>query len=429
MYNVGLISLGCVKNTVDSESVLAMLPADEFNIVTDLNVADLIIINTCGFILDAKKEAIDVILKVLEYKKKTIVIGCLVERYKKDLMEEFPTVDAFVTLKEYPQLPKIINKVLRNDVVESDFDVFNRVISTPSYMAYLKISEGCDNFCAFCSIPLIRGRFHSYDFNELITYAKELAKNGVKELVVISQDTVSYGKDLKDGSNLYKLLKELDQIEGLEFIRVLYTYPEGITDEILNLIKNSNKITHYFDIPLQHCSTRILKLMNRHDTKESILNLYERIKKTVPDAILRTTLISGFPSETDEEANELLEFIKKIKFNHLGVFTYSKEEGTKASLLPNQIDENVKIERKDILMNAQKKISYELNKLMVGKTYKAIITKNLGNNEYEVRTSFNSPDDIDGSIILQTSKEHNEGEIVYIKIKNAFVYDLLADEI
>jgi ribosomal protein S12 methylthiotransferase len=428
MYNVGLISLGCVKNTVDSESILAMLPQEDFNIVTDLNNSDLIIINTCGFILDAKIEAINVIIEALKYKKKTIVLGCLVERYKDDLIKEFPEVDAFVTLKEYPNLQNIINKVLNKDVVDNEFDIFNRVLSTPSYTAYLKISEGCDNFCAFCSIPFIRGRFHSYDFDELILYAKDLAKNGIKELIVISQDTVSYGKDLKDGSNLYKLLKELDKIDGLEFIRVLYTYPEGITDEILELVSKSNKIVHYFDIPLQHCSSRILKLMNRHDTKESILSLYERIKRIVPDAILRTTLIAGFPSETDEEANELLDFIKKIKFNHLGVFTYSKEEGTKASLLDNQISDEIKVARKDALMNEQKKISYELNKGLIGKKFKAIITRVLTNNEYEVRSQFNSPDDIDGSIILKSNNKHSEGEILSIEITNAFVYDLLAKE-
>ena len=428
MYNIGLISLGCVKNTVDSESILAMLPQEDFNIVTDLDKSDLIIINTCGFILDAKIEAINVIIEALKYKKKTIVLGCLVERYKDDLIKEFPEVNAFVSLKEYPNLQNIINKVLNREVVDEEFDIFNRVLSTPSYSAYLKISEGCDNFCAFCSIPFIRGRFHSYDFDELVLYAKDLAKNGIKELIVISQDTVSYGKDLKDGSNLYKLLKELDKIDGLEFIRVLYTYPEGITDEILELISKSNKIVHYFDIPLQHCSTRILKLMNRHDTKESILSLYERIKRTVPDAILRTTLIAGFPSETDEEAKELLEFIKTIKFNHLGVFTYSKEEGTKASLLDNQIPDEVKNKRKDALMNEQKKISYELNKELIGKKFKAIITRVLANGEYEVRSQFNSPDDIDGSIILKSNNKHYEGEILNIEITNAFVYDLMAKE-
>lgn len=429
MYNVGLISLGCCKNTVDSESILAMLKEGEFNVVTDLNICDLIIINTCGFILDAKVEAINVILKALEYKKKTIVVGCLVERYKQDLINEFPEVDAFVTLDDYGKLPEVINKVMNNEVVDKNFDVFNRLLSTPSYTAYLKISEGCDNFCAFCAIPFIRGRFYSYPLDELIKYAKDLAKMGVKELVVISQDTVSYGKDLKHGETLYKLLKELDEIEGLEFIRVLYTYPNGITDEILHLIAKSTKIMHYFDIPLQHCNTRVLKSMNRHDTKESILDLYKRIKEIVPDAILRTTLIAGFPGETDEEANELLDFIKEIKFNHLGVFAFSKEEGTKAALLKDQIDDKVKNNRKDALMNEQKKISYELNKAMVGQVYKAIITKVLPNDEYEVRSKFNSPDDIDGSIILQTKKLHKEGEVLKIKIKAAFVYDLLAEEV
>jgi ribosomal protein S12 methylthiotransferase RimO len=429
MYNVGLISLGCVKNTVDSEAILAMLKQEDFNITTDLNNCDLIMINTCGFILDAKVEAINVILKALEYKKKTIVLGCLVERYEKELRAEFPEVDAFVSLDEYDKLPDIIDKLMNDKVVERKFDIFNRVLSTPSYMAYLKISEGCDNFCAFCAIPFIRGRFHSFKMDELVNYAKDLAKMGVKELVVISQDTVSYGKDLKDGSNLYKLLKELDQIDGLEFIRVLYTYPQGINDDLLHLIANSKKITHYFDIPLQHCNTRVLKSMNRHDTKETIVDLYKRIKAIVPDATLRTTLIAGFPGETDEEAKELLDFIKDIRFNHVGVFTFSKEEGTKAALLKGQIDDETKAKRKDALMVEQKHISYELNKAMIGNIYKAIVTKVLPNNEYEVRSTFNSPDDIDGSVILQNAKVHKEGDLIKIKITHAFVYDLICEEV
>jgi len=429
MYNIGLVSLGCNKNTVDSEAILGMLKQNEFNIVTDLNICDLIIVNTCGFILDAKVEAINVILKVLEYKKKTIVTGCLVERYEKELKEEFKEVDAFVSLKEYQKLPEIINKVMKDDVINKDFDLFNRVLSTPSYTAFLKISEGCDNFCAFCSIPFIRGRFHSFPLDELISYTKELVKKGVKELVVISQDTVSYGKDFHDNTNLYLLLKKLDEIDGLEFIRVLYTYPEGISDDLLHLIASSRHITHYFDIPLQHCTTRILKSMNRHDTKESILNLYQRIKSIVPDAILRTTLIAGFPGENDNDAKELLDFIKEVKFNHLGVFTFSKEEGTKAALLKDQVDDKVKQERKDALMNEQKRISYELNKALIGKEFKAIVTKLLNNHEAEVRCAFNSPDDIDGSVILQNVSAHKEGDIIQIKITAAFVYDLLAEEV
>lgn len=429
MYNVGLISLGCVKNTVDSEALLAMFKQEDLNITTDLNACDLIMINTCGFILDAKIEAINVILKALQYKKKTIVLGCLVERYEKELKTEFPEVNAFVSFDEYAKLPEIIDKVMNNQIIEKDFNIFNRVLSTPTYMAYLKISEGCDNFCAFCAIPFIRGKFHSFKMEELINYAKNLAKTGVKELVVISQDTVSYGKDLKDGSNLYKLLSELEKIEELEFIRVLYTYPQGINDDLLRLIANSKKITHYFDIPLQHCNNRILKSMNRHDTKETILNLYKRIKTIVPDATLRTTLIAGFPGETNEEFQELLDFVKEIRFNHVGVFTFSKEDGTKAALLKDQISDEIKTKRKEDLMNEQKHISYELNKTLIGKTYKAIVTKVLPNNEYELRASFNSPDDIDGSLILQNSKVHEEGEMINIKITHAFVYDLLCEEI
>src|SRR5574344_2389699 len=249
MYNVGLISLGCCKNTVDSESILAMLKEGEFNVVTDLNICDLIIINTCGFILDAKVEAINVILKALEYKKKTIVVGCLVERYKQDLINEFPEVDAFVTLDDYGKLPEVINKVMNNEVVDKNFDVFNRLLSTPKYTAYLKISEGCNNFCAFCAIPFIRGRFVSYDEDSLVEYTKKIVKNGVKEVVVIGQDPTSYGKDLKDKNvNLVTLLTRLNSVEGLESIRCLYLYPEGITDDLLKLIASSDKFPHYFDV-------------------------------------------------------------------------------------------------------------------------------------------------------------------------------------
>lgn len=428
MVNIGLVSLGCCKNTVDSESILAMFKKDEIKIITDLNKADLIIINTCGFILDAKIEAINVILKVLEYHKKTIVTGCLVERYEKELKSEFPEVDAFVSLKNYKRLPTIVNDVMRTVVAINNFDIFNRILSTDPYTAYLKISEGCDNFCYFCAIPFIRGRFHSFPLDSLVDYAKKLANKGVKEIVVVSQDTVNYGKDLKNGENLYKLLTELEKIDGIEFIRVLYTYPEGISDEIIDLIASSKKIVHYFDIPLQHCSTRVLKNMNRHDTKESILSLYSKIKNKVKDATLRTTLITGYPGETEDEFMELLSFIKEIRFNHVGVFAYSKEEGTKAAILKEQIDDKVKEERRDILMNEQKKISYDMNKALIGQNSKAIITKILGNNEYEIRTRFNAPDDIDGSVIFQSEKTYKIGEVVNVVIKSAFVYDLIAIE-
>ena len=428
MYKLGLISLGCNKNTVDSEAILGMLDSNKFEIVTDLNICDLILINTCGFILDAKVEAINVILKALEYGKKTIVLGCLVERYKEELIKEFPEVSAFVKLSEYKQLPTIVNDVLNDVGMDKNFDIFNRVLSTPSFSAYLKISEGCDNFCAFCSIPFIRGRFHSFKMDELISYTKDLVLKGVKEIVVISQDTVSYGKDLKDGSSLFKLLKELDAIEGLEFIRVLYTYPEGISDEIIGLIANSKHISHYFDIPLQHCSTKILKSMNRHDTKESIINLYKRIRNKCNDAILRTTLIVGFPGETESDFNELKSFIEEIKFHHLGCFAFSKEEGTKANLLKDQIDDEIKNNRRDEIMNIQKRISYDLNKKLIDRKFRALIIKDLGNNEYQVRCDYNAPDDIDGSVILKAKNNHKIGDVLDVKITHAFVYDLMCEE-
>lgn len=427
MRNIALVSLGCSKNTVDSESILAML-GDEYNISLNIEESDLVIINTCGFIEDAKREAIDIILKVLTFKKKTIVVGCLVERYKEELEKEIPEVDCYVKFSDYSKLKDAVNSTLNEEVMVNDFDEFNRVLSTGDYSAYLKISEGCDNFCAFCAIPLIRGRFHSYPLNKLVEYTKKIVAQGIKEITIISQDTVSYGKDFKDGTNLCKLLRELDAIEGLEFIRILYTYPNGIDDELIDLIKNSKKICHYFDIPLQHISNSVLKRMNRHDTKETILALYEKIRKEIPDAILRTTLMVGYPLETEFEFNELFEFIKAIKFNHIGVFEFSPEEGTRAAIFKDQIDNETKKKRRSLLMQEQKRISYNLNKALIGKEFKAIVVGKVHNNEYKVRCSYNAPDDIDGSISLITPNVHNEGDIVIIRITHAFVYDLLAEE-
>lgn len=427
MKRISLISLGCSKNTVDSEAILGMVDKNNYAFTNDLEEADLIIINTCGFIEDAKVEAINTILDAIQYNKKVIVLGCLVERYKEELIKEIPEVSAFVSLKEYPKLATIINNVMNEEMFVSNFDIMNRVVSTPNFTAYLKISEGCDNFCAFCAIPFIRGRFKSEKLEDLVAYSKKLANEGYHELVVISQDTVNYGKDLKDGSNLIKLLKELEKIDGIDYIRVLYTYPDGISDDYIKLVNDSKKIAHYFDIPLQHISTNVLKRMNRHDTKESIENLYFRIKKYCPDAILRTTLIAGFPGETEEDFNELKEFIKNTKFNHLGCFTYSMEEGTRASLYKDQIEEEIKIRRKNEIMDIQKRISYELNKDMIGRIYRAMILSQISDNEYEVRCDYNAPDDIDGRVILKTDQKFNSGDFTTIKITHAYVYDLISE--
>ena len=329
---------------------------------------------------------------------------------------------------EYSLLPSKIQSLFKDEKVVDKFDIFTRV-TEPSFSTYIKISEGCDNFCAFCAIPAIRGRFVSYPIEEIANYAKKAANSGSKEIVLIGQDPTSYGKDIKDKNiNLVSLLKELDKIENISKIRLLYLYPDGITDELIDFIKTHKKMSHYFDIPIQHCSTKILKLMNRRDTKKTTEILFNKIKKEIPDAILRTTLIVGFPGETTKEFNELLTFINKYKFNHLGCFTYSKEENTKAYFLPHQVRENTKFKRKDILMKNQAKISYELNKDLIGRKFSAFVTK-VNSEDYFVRCDYNAPDDIDGNIILKTDKKHNVGDIVEIEITHAFVYDLIAKDI
>ena len=430
MINIGLISLGCSKNTVDSEAILALFKKENFKIVNKLEDCDCIIVNTCGFILDAKKEAIETILEVLNYKRAKIVIcGCLVERYLEELKKEIPEVSLWISFKDYPRFASLVSSLF-NIENSTDFDIFNRVLSTKPYTAFLKISEGCSNFCGFCAIPYIRGRFHSFDFDSLINEAKELALKGVKELVIVSQDTGRYGSDFKDKNiNLLTLLKELVKIEGIEFIRLLYLYPDEVDDELIDFINNSPKMTHYFDIPIQHISNKVLKLMNRRDTKESITNLFNRIKEKVEDPIFRTTIIVGYPGENKEDLDELKEFINEYHFNHLGVFTYSKEEGTYGAKLPNQINEEEKIRRKDEIMQEQASISYLGNKKLIGKTFKAIITDVLKNDEYYVRCGYNAPDEIDGNIILKTNNKHHEGDIINIEITHAFVYDLFAKEV
>jgi len=428
MKKICLISLGCVKNLVDSEAILSLFRNDNFVLTTNKEEADVIIVNTCGFIESAKEEGINTILSLIKYKAKLVVIGCLVERYYEELKKVIPEVDLWVKYSdEYNLLPSLIQNLFDEKLENSQIDFYSRVISTEKYTAYLKISEGCDNFCAFCAIPYIRGRFISYDPNKLIEYTKKIVKEGVKEIIVIGQDPTSYGKDLLSKVNLTYLLKELAKIDGLEFIRTLYLYPDGIDDELLELFKNNSKFPHYFDIPIQHASYKILKSMNRKHSKEDIINLYNKIKKMMPDAILRTTLIVGYPNETKEDFNELKEFIKTYKFNHLGVFTYSREEGTRAYSLKNQIRKDIKEKRKKEIMEIQAKISYELNKELINKVDKGIVIGKEGN-DYLIRTSYNSSDDIDGKVILRSGKKYSNGDVVLVRYKAAFVYDLICVE-
>ena len=429
MKKIALVSLGCAKNQVDSEAILALFKKPYFEIVSSLNEADVIIINTCGFILSAKKENIDTILDCLTYKKKTIVVGCLVERYFEELKEAIPEVDLWIPFKdEYQKLPSLVSKMFGDEVTLPAFDIKER-INNDKAITYLKIAEGCNKFCAYCAIPYIRGRFVSYPIEELVTYAKKVAKKGVKELVLIAQDPTSYGKDFKEKKcTLVDLLTELDKIPEIEFIKTLYLYPDGLSDELIDFIKTHPKCSHYFDIPLQHISDSLLKAMNRKDDKETIVSLIKKIKREIPDAILRTTLIVGFPGESKKEFDELKDFVNEFKFIHLGVFTYSREEGTKAYSLPHQVRESTKIKRKQEIMELQAKISYALNKEMIGRVFKALIIDEK-KNEYLLSCDFNAPDDVDGKVILLKKKDHQIGDVVNVKVVNSFVYDLLVEEI
>ena len=427
MKKIGIVSLGCAKNLVDSEMILGMLKDGGYEIVNDPSEADGIIINTCGFILDAKQESIDTILEMAKYNKKLIVVGCLTERYEEDLKKELPEVDLFIPIRDYPHIAERINDLFNNDALKKGLCPTSRVLSTPKFTAYLKISEGCNNRCTYCAIPLIRGSFKSRPLNELIEEAKMLASRGVKELVVISQDTTRYGTDIDDKTTIVTLLNELLKIQEFEYIRMLYLYPNEVTDELLELMGKEKRLTPYFDMPIQHASSRILKAMNRRGDKEFLYDLFKRTRKFIPNAILRTTIIVGFPGETEEDFNELLEFIQDIKFDHLGAFTYSKEEDTIAYDMENQIDEKVKKDRLNRLMKIQRKISYDLNKTHIGEIMEGLIVAKKGSNEYEFRSGWNAPDDVDGKIIVTSTKPLKLGEKVKVTITDAFAYDLYGE--
>lgn len=421
-----LISLGCDKNRVDSENILALFK-DEFNLINDKKLADLIIINTCAFILSAKKEAIAEILDSIKYNAKVVVTGCLSERYKEELIKEIPEVSLFFKFDEYDSMKEKVMKLF-NEEVNEKFNLYERVLTTLPYMAYLKIAEGCSNFCGFCAIPYIRGRFRSFKKEDLIAEANKLVSSGVKEICIIAQDTGKYGLDLKDGTTLLSLLIELEKIENLEHIRLFYMYPDTLNEELLNFIAKSRKIYHYFDIPIQHASNKVLKRMLRKDTKEDIISLYNSIKEKMDDAILRTTILVGYPGETDEDFNELLEFIEKYPFNHLGSFTYSPEEGTYGYLLKDQILEEIKLKRRDSLMKKQQEISKKLNEGLIGKIFEGYVSE-IKENVIYIESIYNYSSELDGSISFVSNKNYKIGDKVKVRIIKALDYDLIAEEI
>ena len=426
MKKVGIVSLGCSKNLVDSENILGLLLKNNYQIVSNKKEADILIINTCGFIEASKKESIDVILDNINHKQKVVVTGCLVNRYVEELKKEIPEVDLWIPIRDYPRF-NVLLKTLDKDI--TNYEGLNddyRLVSTGSYSAYLKIGEGCSNCCSYCAIPLIRGPYVSRPFNSVISEAKKLASEGYKELIVLEQDTTRYGLDLKEKKTIVDLLKELVAIPGLEYVRLLYLYPDEITDELIDLIAKEEKLTPYFDIPIQHSEDTILKAMNRRGNKAFLKNLFNKIRTKMPHAILRTTVMVGFPGETEKDFNNLMKFIEEIKFDHLGAFKYSKEEGTTSYNYPHQVREKTKQRRLDALMELQQKISYEQNKKHIDEVMTGLVVGQ-ENGYYLLRSYFNAPDDVDGKILFSSSKKLNEGDKVKVLIKESYVYDLYGE--
>lgn len=423
---VGLVSLGCAKNLVDSEAILALMKNNDFEIVSSPSEADVIIVNTCGFIESSKQESINTILEMASYNALLVVTGCLVQRYKEELEKELPEVDLFVPIRDYDKLGELISEKMKIKKMVGCFDFSSRVLSTPFYTAYLKISEGCNNRCTYCAIPLIRGSFVSYPLENLVNQAKDLASKGVKELVVISQDTTRYGSDF-EGQNIttVTLLKELLKIKEFSYIRLLYLYPDELSDELIELMGKEERLTPYFDLPIQHSSSRLLQSMNRRGDREFLLSLIKKIRDKVPNAILRTTLIVGFPGETKEDIEDLKSFIQEVKFDHLGCFTYSLEEGTASSTFENQIDEETKQQRYESIMEIQAQISLENNKKRVGQTFKGIIIDyDEEHDDYLFRCAWNAPDDIDGNIYIKSEEPLEEGKEISVVIEDYDTYNL-----
>ncbi|CEP42262.1 30S ribosomal protein S12 methylthiotransferase RimO [Paraclostridium sordellii] len=438
MLKIALESLGCSKNLVDAEIMMGILNRKGYKLVGDFEDADIILVNTCGFIESAKQESIDTILDLAQLKetgnlKLLIVTGCLAQRYAKELQEEIPEIDAIVGTGSYQQIDEIIeglkkenNIVSLNDIEFAYNEDLPRYVTTPDYMAYLKIGEGCDNHCTYCIIPKLRGKYRSRKMEDILREAKDLASKGVKELVVIAQDTTKYGFDLYNQAKLPQLLEELAQIEGIKWIRIMYSYPESITEELVKVMKKYDNICNYFDMPIQHASNSVLKLMNRHTTKEDIKTKVEMIRSYIPDATLRTTIIVGFPGETEEDFKELVEFAKEVKFDRLGAFAYSREEDTPADKLPNHLEEDVKIRRRDELMLVQQEISKELNAQKVDNEYEVLIEEQIEDKVYIGRTQGDA-EEIDSIVYVKSDNKLNLGDFVNVKINNALEYDLMGD--
>ena len=431
--NIYIETLGCPKNFNDSEVCAGLLEAAGNKVCDNIEAANVIIINTCGFINDAKKESIAKIFELTEYEDKILVVsGCLSKRYATELFDEMPEVDVFIGVNEYDKLPDILanfdgTRVLNVKEFEVELESPYRLILENNYSRTIKIAEGCDNKCAYCIIPSIRGPFRSRTIENIINEAKMLADKGTKELILIAQDVTTYGIDIYNEYALTKLLKELCKIEKLSWIRLMYCYEDRITDELIEVMANEPKICNYIDIPIQHSSDNVLNGMKRRSTRKSINNTIDRLRKAIPDIHIRTTLIVGFPGESEEDFDDLYDFVEETKFERLGVFSYSKEEGTVAGDREDQVDDKIKEERKDAIMRKQLDISLEANKKMIGKIVAVLVENKEDDKTYIGRTMYDAPE-IDNSVIFTSSKDLTAGQFVNVNITDAFDYDLVGVE-
>ncbi len=438
-YKIGMISLGCPKNQVDAEHMLALMDAEGWEIVDYVDGCDAVIVNTCGFIDDAKKEAIENILDMVELKKegvisKIIVTGCLAQRYKDEIVKEIPEVDAVIGIGANGDIIKTVEEVMSGvDTIENyppqcDLPLEGqRILTTPQYWAYLKIGEGCSNRCTYCTIPSIRGNMRNRSMENVIDEAKQLAESGVKELILIAQDTTSYGLDLYGELKLPELLNELCKIDSIEWIRLLYCYPDRITDELIETMKNQEKVVNYIDLPLQHADDKILKAMNRRGDQALIRNVISKLRTEIPDVVIRTTFIVGFPGEGEEEFETLAEFVNEIEFDRLGVFTFSPQEGTPAFDMEDQVDEDIKTRRGEVIMQDQYSIMEEKNNEKIGKTYRVVVEDYDGySDSYTGRTYMDAPE-IDGLVKFTSHKDLDIGDFVDVEIFDVEDYDLIGE--
>lgn len=437
--NLLFISLGCDKNLVDSEVMLGLVDEKGYKIVDSEEEADVIVINTCCFIHDAKEESIQTILEMAEYKKEgrlkaLIVTGCLAQRYQKEIMEEIPEVDAVLGTTSYHRIVETIEEALAgNGHVElDDIDALplvdsKRLVTTGGHFAYLKIAEGCDKHCTYCIIPKLRGNYRSVPMQRLVKEAEELAAQGVKELILVAQETTLYGKDLYGEKSLHKLLRELCKVKGIRWIRILYCYPEEIDDNLIQVMKEEKKICHYLDLPIQHASDDILKRMGRRTSKQQLVDIITKLRREIPDIALRTTLITGFPGETSEHHEELMDFVDEMEFDRLGVFTYSPEEDTPAATMPDQIPEEVKEDRQAELMELQQEIVFDAAEAMVGKEILVMIEGKVADENAYVGRTYKDAPNVDGLIFINTAQELMSGDFAWVTVTGAAEYDLIGE--